>query len=227
MDWHKLDQWLLPIAEFFSPARCVLCEELLEDKSQDICPQCRIEAAVFAHHPWKIPHVKQWMTLWMYRGKVRSALIRLKFWRRPNYGTVFGRELGQKLKKELTDVDVITWVPISFWRMRKRSYDQVELIAREAAWQMGLPVKKLLHKTKHNRRQSNIRSNRARLANVRGVYRAVDADSICGKRVLLIDDIVTTGATVSEAARVLKEAGAKSVVVACVATASNPAFRPK
>lgn len=226
MDWHKFDKYFLPVAEVFSPSRCVLCEKLMEDISLDICPQCRIAAAVFAHHPWKIPHVKQWKTLWLYRGDVRSALIRLKFLRRPSYGTIFGRELGQKLKKEPFPVDVITWVPISFWRMRKRSYDQVELIAREAAWQLELPVQKLLHKIRHNRRQASIRGKKARIANVKGVYRAMDPEAIRGKRILLIDDIITTGATVSEAARVLREAGAASVYVACVASASDPTFRP-
>lgn len=226
MDWHKFDKWFLPLANVAAPTRCLLCEKLMEDKRLDICPQCRIAAAVFAHPAWKMPRVTEWRTLWLYRGGVRSALIRLKFTRRPGIATILGRELGQKLRQDPFDVDVITWVPISFWRKRRRSYDQVELIAREAAWQMELPVEKLLHKIRHNRRQASIKGKKARLRNVRGVYRAVDPDRIRGKRILLIDDIITTGATISEAARVLKEAGAKKVYVACVASSADPAFRP-
>ena len=198
----------------------------MEDRAEDICPQCRIEAAVFSHQAWRVTHVKQWCTLWLYRGNVRNALIRFKFMRRPGYGTVFGRELGQKLKKTDYPVDVVTWVPTGFLRKRKRTYDQVELIAREVAWQMELPAEKLLRKTRNNRKQSSLRGKKARAKNVAGAYAAVDGAAIEGKRILLIDDIVTTGATVSEAAGVLKAAGAKAVYAACVASASDPTFRP-
>ncbi len=226
IDWHGFDKWFRPIAAILTPSKCTLCGRLMEDKAEDICEQCRIEASVFSHHSWRITHVKQWDTLWMYRGNVRSALIRFKFMRRPGYGTVFGRELGQKLKKENHPVDVVTWVPTGFLRKRKRSYDQVELIAREVAWQMGLPAQKLLRKIRNNRKQSSLRGKKARMKNVAGVYAAVEEAGITGKRVLLIDDIVTTGATISEAAGVLKAAGAKAVYAACVAAASDPTFRP-
>ena len=225
-DWHGFDKWFRPIAELFTPAKCTLCGKLMEDKTEDICPQCRVEAAVFVHQPWHITHVKKWCTLWLYRGNVRSALIRFKFVRRPGYGTVFGRELGQKLKNEDIPVDVITWVPTGFLRKRKRTYDQVELIAREVGWQLGIPVQKLMRKTRNNRRQSGLRGKTARRKNVAGVYAPTDEAQIAGKRILLIDDIVTTGATLSEAAGVLKNAGAKAVYGACVASASDPTFRP-
>ena len=227
MDWHGFDHWFRPFADIFAPARCTLCGKLLEDKTEDICKQCRIEASVFFHHPWRISHVKKWLALWLYRGNVRSALIRFKFLRRPGYGAVFGRELGQKLKNEACSVDLVTWVPTGFWRKRKRTYDQVELIAREVAWQMGLPAEKLLKKTRNNRRQSSIRGKKARIRNVAGVYAVAEGAQIQGKRVLLIDDIITTGATISEAAGVLKNAGAKCVYGACVASAADPTFRPE
>ena len=226
MDWHGFDKWFRPIAEFFTPAKCTLCGKLMEEKTEDICPQCRIEAMVFSHQTWRITHVKQWCTLWLYRGNVRDALIRFKFMRRPGYGSVFGRELAEKLKKENYSVDVITWVPTGFLRKRKRTYDQVELIAREVAWQLELPVEKLLRKTRNNRKQSTLRGKKARAKNVAGVYAPVEGAAIEGKRVLLIDDIITTGATVSEAAGVLMAAGAKTVYSACVAAASDPTFRP-
>lgn len=226
IDWHGFDRWFRPIADIFTPSKCLLCGRLM-DKPEDICRQCSVEASVFSHHSWRITHVKQWCTGWLYRGRVRSALIRFKFLRRPGYGAVFGRELAQKLKKENYPVDVITWVPTGFWRKRKRSYDQVELIAREVAWQLELPAEKLLRKTRNNRRQSSIRGKKARIRNVSGVYAPEYGAKIEGKRVLLIDDIVTTGATISEAAGVLKRAGAKSVYAACVAAASDPTYRPE
>ena len=117
-------------------------------------------------------------------------------------------------------------MPTGFLRKRKRTYDQVELIAREVGWQLGIPVQKLMRKTRNNRRQSGLRGKKARRKNVAGVYAPTDEAQIAGKRILLIDDIVTTGATLSEAAGVLKNAGAKAVYGACVASASDPTFRP-
>ena len=193
----------------------------MEEKTEDICPQCRIEAMVFSHQTWRITHVKQWCTLWLYRGNVRDALIRFKFMRRPGYGSVFGRELAEKLKKENYSVDVITWVPTGFLRKRKRTYDQVELIARAAAKELGVAVTPTLRKIRHNRPQSTMKDAAARRANVLGVYRVTDPAAVAGKRILILDDILTTGATLSECARTLLTAGAKEVNCATVAVASH------
>lgn len=227
MDIHGFDRWIAPFARFFFPAKCVLCDRLLEDESLDICPTCHTAASVFMHYPWKIDHVKQWVSLWQYTGKVRGAVLRYKFWHRRSYATTFGRELADKLEKKLPSVDVVTWVPISRLRLAQRGYDQSELVAREVGYRLEKDCVKLLRKRRHNRKQSSIKGKKARTENVRGVYTVPDPDAVRGKRVLLIDDIVTTGATVSEAARMLREAGAMAVYVACIACATNVQFRPQ
>jgi len=213
--------WKSALASFFYPARCVLCGKLLTDESKDICLECLTAARVFFHEPWKIPFVKSWQAMWQYTGSVRDSLVRYKFWHRRSYCVTFGRELSQKLKDTKLVYDVITWVPISFLRRVERGYDQVELVAFQVGEHLGCKPVKLLHKHRHNRRQSGIRGLENRKRNVRGVYRAVSPELVKGKRVLLLEDIVTTGATVSECARMLKEAGAKEVHVACIAVASR------
>ena len=77
----------------------------------------------------------------------------------------------------------------------------------------------MLRKIRNNRPQSGISGEAKRRANVLGVYRATDPEDLAGKRVLLLDDIVTTGATAAEAARVLLTAGAKQVHLGCIAAA--------
>lgn len=208
-----------PVGKLLWPNRCVLCDKLLEDG--DICIPCANTAGVYHHNPWKIIHVKDWIALWQYTGAVRDSLIRCKFNRRRSYCETYGRELARRLKNAPFSFDIVTWVPVSFLRKWERGYDQVELITRRVGKELGIEAVKTLHKHRHNRRQARIKSKDARVANVRGVYKAADPENFCGKQVLLIDDIVTTGATVSEAARILKKAGAKTVYVACVASSTG------
>ena len=107
-------------------------------------------------------------------------------------------------------VDVVTWTPLSRRRKRKRGFDQAELLARTAAGEMGLPVRKLLEKRTDNGPQSHLEDEAARRANVQGAYRLTGED-LSGLRVLLVDDVVTTGSTMGECARLLLEGGAAEV----------------
>ena len=117
--------------------------------------------------------------------------------------------------------DVLTWVPISPIRKLQRGYDQVELLAKAVGAELGMEPVRTLRKVRHNRPQSGIEGEAQRKANVLGVYRAVNPESFRGKRVLMLDDIITTGSTAGEAARVLLTAGAKEVHCGAIAAARN------
>lgn len=117
--------------------------------------------------------------------------------------------------------DIITWVPLSRKRLRKRGYDQARLLAEELSRISGVGCCRLLQKTRNNPAQSGTGSAEKRRANVSGVYRAADEDQVKGKSILLVDDIVTTGATLSECARVLISAGAREVKAVTVARKQN------
>lgn len=209
------------VADLLFPPKCVLCQELLTEKGRRICTECETEAKVFSHQPWKIPSVKNWVALWQYTGVVRDSLVRYKFGNCRNYSSVYAGRLAQKIRQSDLKWDLITWVPVSTLRLWERGYDQVKLLALDVGRELDETPVKLLHKHRHNRRQSRLQGLAARQRNVQGVYRAVDPERIKGKRILLLEDIVTTGATVSECARTLKAAGAKEVCVACVAVASK------
>lgn len=206
---------------FLFPPRCVLCEKLLEGKGVDICPECLTAARVFAHQPWKISHLKSWHALWQYGGNVRESLVRYKFRQRRNYRVTYGRELAQKIRDSKVEFDLITWVPIHWLRKIGRGYDQVELLAEVVGRELGIQPVRLLHKRRNNRKQSTLRSLESRKRNVKDAYRITDGADLKGKRVLLLEDIITTGATIGEAARMLKEGGAKEVHGFCVAVASR------
>ena len=119
--------------------------------------------------------------------------------------------------------DTVTWVPVSPRRLRQRGYDQARLLAEEAARVLEVPALPLLSKGRNTEAQSGLDGDAARRANVLGVYEAVDPERISGHRILLVDDICTTGATLAECARVLREAGAADVV--CAAAALTPLER--
>ncbi len=95
------------------------------------------------------------------------------------------------------------------------------LLAQALAKELDIPCVQALHRFRHTPPQSRLKGAAQRRANVLGVYRAVNRNDIKGKRILLLDDVVTTGATASECAKILLLAGAKEVYFAAVAAASH------
>ena len=125
-----------------------------------------------------------------------------------------------RLQREYPDgFDMLTWVPVSRLRKLRRGYDQVELLAKAVGRELGLSPVPTLKKIRNNRPQSRLKDPAARRANVLGAYRLLEGAAVKGQRVLLLDDILTTGATAGECARVLLSAGAKEVHCAAVAAA--------
>ena len=208
-----LSQWLYP-------PKCVLCGCLLEGEETDLCHHCRIHAPECPITNSRYPYLNKWVALWYYEDVVRRSLLHYKFYGKRSYASVYARLLGMKLMREnMLDVDVLTYVPISAKRRRKRGFDQVGLLAEKLGQEIGMTPMPLLKKTRDNPAQSGISGQAERRANVLGVYEVLQPEQIADKRVLLLDDIVTTGATAAECARVLLTAGAKEVHFAVIAAA--------
>lgn len=213
----KILQWL---SGWLYPEKCILCGKILEQHEMDLCKDCRIHAPECPISKIKYPFIDQWTGLWYYENDVRYSLIRYKFHNRRNYAAGYGRLLAMKLMKEdRLDFDVITWVPVSAKRLRKRGFDQVQLLAEKLGKELQIDPIVALRKVRDNRKQSGIVGHAQRRANVLGAYEAVQPERFAGKRVLLLDDIITTGATASECARVLLTAGASQVQLAVLAAA--------
>ena len=202
------------------PPKCVLCGTLLKKDETDLCKTCRIDAPFYPNHKLKLQFLDSFAAVWYYEGSVRRSLLRYKFYNARSHAGAYGRLLAMTIRREHPeDFDVLTWVPVSRLRRFRRGYDQVELIARAVGRELGMTPAPLLTKIRHNRPQSGIHGMPQRRANVLGVYRELDREAIAGKRILLLDDILTTGATAGECARVLLTAGAKEVHCAAVAAA--------
>ena len=152
---------------------------------------------------------------------MRRAILRLKFQGARFLAVPLGRSLAMKvLVTHPAGFDYLTWVPVSDKRKRKRGYDQSLLLAKALGEELGMEPKPLLKKVRDNPAQSGL-SPEKRRGNVSGVYAPVGEIDLTGKRVLLIDDVFTTGSTAEECARVLREAGAGAVHCAAVAAAQK------
>ena len=206
------------IANTLFPPKCVLCGKILEKNELDLCADCRIDAPECPVRRTKLPFLDSWLAVWHYEGQVRRSLLRYKFYNRRHYAASYGRLLAMKIAREREgEFDLITWVPISRWRKLRRGYDQVELLAQAVCAELQMEPVPTLCKIRHNPPQSGIVGQAQRRANVLGGYEAVEPESFKDKRVLILDDIITTGATLSECARVLLTAGAKEVHCAAIA----------
>lgn len=212
---HRIDGLLFP-------PKCVLCKRILDRNELDLCRDCRENAPECAAKGTKLPFVDSTLALWHYEGLVRRSLLRFKFYGKRHYALSYGRLLAMKLQREREGTyDLITWVPISRWRKLRRGYDQVELLAQGVCAELGITPVSCLKKIRHNRAQSGIVGQAHRRANVLGVYDVVERERFQGKRILLLDDVITTGATVGECARVLLTAGAEEVHCAAIAAVNH------
>ncbi|MCQ4769094.1 MAG: phosphoribosyltransferase family protein [Clostridiales bacterium] len=209
------------LLDLLFPPRCVFCRRLLHRGEEDICPRCQQEL------PWALGAEAEQTgeffslcasPLW-YQDQVRASFHRYKFKGVRGYSRTYGRLVAQCVQDHLAGrYDLITWVPLSRARLRQRGYDQAMLLASAAALALDDVAAETLCKVRDTEAQSGLGKNDAsRRANVLSAYQVTDPALVEGRRVLLIDDIVTTGSTLSECARVLRTAGAADVVCAALA----------
>ena len=204
------------------PPKCVFCGKLLGRGESGMCSDCQREL------PWLIEEAAEqkgeFFSLCVsplrYQDRVRDSIHRYKFSGRQGYARLYGTLVAQCISDHLAgQYDLITWVPLSRARKSERGYDQAFLLANAAALELGDVAVETLRKERHTQAQSGLEDESARRANVLGAYEIVDPELIEGKRVLLVDDVITTGATISECARILRTFGAADVVCATLARA--------
>ena len=209
------------LKELIYPSKCVLCQRLLEKNELDLCTDCRLDAPEHPDLPVKLPSLDSWRAVWYYEGKVPDSIRRFKFWGFRHYARNYGRLLAMRLGADTEGFDLLTWVPTGRKRILKRGYDQAKLLAKAVGRELQVKPEKLLRKRWDNPPQSSLKGAAERRANVLGIYAVKDPGRIKGKRILLLDDVITTGATAAEAARMLLLADATEVHCGVVAAARH------
>jgi len=232
-----------PILSFFFPDRCIVCDRVLSFCADSIClcddckkrltflqnmntctkcgrplegDQTLCETCQTHRHGFQRAHAAL-----LYTGQARDAILRFKFKSRRDYCRTFAAMIYQRLRMyyENTDFDLLVCVPLSDKSMRKRGYNQSDLLAKELSRKMRISYQKhAFIKVRETQKQSTLHYVE-RWENVHGAYTLKASQAhFCGKRILLIDDVLTTGATIDELSHLLKRAGAHSVVVATIAS---------
>jgi ComF family protein len=209
---EKLNAAQRSVMEFLFPRRCPFCGAVVGKRL--LCEKCERslpftgEQAVHTGAGFG-----RCASPLYYEGVVREAILRYKFKGDMGGLSYFGATMAQCAAEQFNgEFDAVTWVPVSKKRLRKRGIDQARLLAGSLCVDWHTMPIQTLEKTVDNPPQSGLEDAAARRANVLGVYRAVQLEQFQGKRLLLVDDILTTGATLGECVRVLKEAGAADVV---------------
>ena len=208
------------IAKYLFPPKCVFCRRVLE--KDGVCEKCRDTL------PYKLPQESKENIMFVdgawsyfhYRGDVRNAIIRYKFAGLSKYSVDFSEYVEECINLNLDGkYDIISWVPLSKKRKRSRGYDQAQLLAQEVCLRIGTEPVRTLVKCRDSAPQSRQTDAAGRRANILGAYELASVD-VTGKSIVLIDDVLTTGSTVSECARVLKTYGAEKVYVVTIASSS-------
>jgi predicted amidophosphoribosyltransferase len=176
-----------------------------------LCVRCRDCAArPLADQP--VPGVARIIAPWAYEAGPRSLVLDLKLRNRQAAATPLVAEMTTALRRAGTTATAITWVPCRRADIKRRGFDHAHVLARGIAGATGLALEDLLTRMGHQQDQAGL-GRAARLANLRHAFRATP----CSGTVLLVDDLVTTGATAAACAAALRGAGARRVelVVAC------------
>jgi ComF family protein len=226
---HLLDT----ILDIIFPDKCLLCGK----KGVDLCLDCLREAPaaeresakwIFPMYDYRHPVIKK--SLWFLKYKGRRRLAR-----------VFAEMLYEKILEELSELSImenftdsiLIPVPLSPKRYRERGFNQAELLCQEIIkinnlrdsvdnthLRHGVNVqlgKNILIKPKETEHQARIRDRNARLKNIARSFVVKNAQLIKNRNIILVDDILTTGATLSEARKILRQSGARKIIAFTVA----------
>ncbi len=213
------------IARLLSPDRCVLCntegtgvcqdcrEFALSERTSScyVCNAVTPEGRICSRCQWRTP-VRRCHVLWRLDTPGETLVYGLKYDGREDIARSVARVLQQQ---NLPYFDLITFVPDTAARQRERGFVPAQLIARELSRVSGKPYIELLDRIEHTPQVGAGRTQRWQ--QVRGNFRAKHTELAYDKRILLIDDVVTTGATITECAKTLKSAGTGPIYVAALA----------
>ena len=196
---------------------CGICGKL-DPKS--LCNKCKIKLqknAICKIEDYKntSSYFDEHIYLFQYNGEIRDAILKYKFDEKSYIYRTFLEFIknNENICAQIKKYDIIIPVPISKKRLNTRGYNQSSLIAKNLAKELNIEYsEKILIKTKDNKPQSEMKQD-TRKSNVSGVYKVINKERINNKKVLIVDDIFTTGSTVDECARVLKDNNAESIGV--------------
>lgn len=227
-------RYLEALIDFLSPRACYMCGRRLTLSEKQICAVCnwQLPRTDFADSPydnrmsrlfWGRFDMQKASAFFTYESGSDAAnlIYRLKY----NNVSVLGEWLGEQMAMELQekgffdDIDAIVPVPLTFTRRLRRGYNQSEVISEGIRNVTRLPIlKNVLKRTRFDGSQTHLGAQERR-ENVNGVFQLVKPDKVAGKHILLVDDVVTTGATTGACGEELAKAGDVKISVVAIGCA--------
>ena len=207
------------------PRRCIFCGEFMKEAGE-VCARCNEELPRLEEPLCELEmgDVERLYCAFFYDKKIPRGIYQLKFLGKSHIHRWFAgemvRSMGDSLRRE--NIDLVCCVPMHRKRRKKRGYNQAQLLAKEAAKLLNLPYADCLKKVKLTEEQ-HLLSGRERRLKQRDSFASMPLN---GERILLIDDICTSGETMKECARMLKAAGASVVIGAAVCRATRVPQQP-
>lgn len=226
---------LRPLRDFVTPPVCPLCGKELTPGKERLCPDCEQGLPLWperrckgcggandsyldlCHNCQQIPGGRPWriaVSGLPYYGSVREAIHRYKYREKVYFLPFLAGRMADEWLKMASDVqvDAVTYIPLHWMRHLKRGYNQSEMLAKYLARRLGVPCICALRRTRKTSQQAAL-DQAARLANIRRAFAPVGGETLLGMRLLLVDDVFTTGATLGEATKTLLKAGVSEVSV--------------
>lgn len=230
-----LRESLTDFISLFYPSYCFACNEGLAKGEEILCTKCRLDLPRTNYHCnqknplynrlyGRLP-VQFAAAYLLFRkgGKVQQLLHALKYMNHPEIGITLGRVYGRELFEYgyHEKIDGIVPVPLHESRQRKRGYNQSEEFAKGLAEILSKPV---LGKAVQRVTRTDTQTRKTKLKrwyNVKEVFEVKDAEAISGRKILLVDDVITTGATIEACGQALLQAQCESISVASIAYAQE------
>ncbi len=235
-----LETAMLRLEEAFFPSRCMGCGVLCRDPGVAFCWVCA-QGLWPLQRPWcgqcgrplegrpedprlclgcvaRPPPYDRLQSAFFYGGPLADAIIAFKHGGHAEYGARLGQMLLNAGEVRLPTVDLVVPVPLHPRRARQRGYNQARLLAKVVARAANVPLREMLRRVRDTGSQKG-RTREERFAELAGSFRATGSRRVEGRRILLVDDVVTTGATVQNCAAALRSAGASEISVVSLARA--------
>lgn len=204
--------WKERLLDLLFPRKCPFCGAITE--RDEPCARCQKEL------PWLMEReaecfpefVEKAASALRYQGEVKACIHRLKFHRDLSLAKPLGHLAAQCAQDHFrARFDFVTYPPLSAKSLKQRGFDQAKLLAEAVGAELKLSVENAFNKSNLTQQQSLMKTPSQRRANVAGAYFVRREVDVKGKTILLVDDVITTGATVSECAVMLLAAGAEAV----------------
>lgn len=210
--WHSAKKLALSI---LFPNRCPFCGRVI-DAMKLYCNLCYSNLPFAPYIITPPENVERLLVCCRYCGTARKAVLRYKFGNVIYPAEVFAVMMSERISRMNVTADIITAVPSGKKSVRRRGFSCAEVIAHEISRITGIPFVKALLPTKDKIEQKKL-SAKQRAENAKHSFRFNSKTSVLEKSVLLVDDVVTTGSTIKETARILLENGAKEVTACAFA----------